>query len=264
MNEQYLVHFGIKGQKWGVRRFQNEDRTWTEAGKERYGSGGDSDRKSSTGGSSKSGRKGLTEGQKKALKTAAIVAGVAAAGVAAYASVKYVDAVKTEAWNLTVEKGENALARANEDTKFWEQAASTYAGMSQDKIKAGHDAVNQIAIDSINDTAAYNSSTFRNARATLKGNGKKSIPEIEAKGKRIGTSGNKHSEGRLAWEERLQNELVKKGYGYSQVNYGDGYGSKSIYGKNHDGSTTRWLDGHDRIGSGTYNSFDDDPGRKRK
>lgn len=33
----YLVHHGIKGQKWGVRRFQNEDRTWTDAGKVRYG-----------------------------------------------------------------------------------------------------------------------------------------------------------------------------------------------------------------------------------
>lgn len=33
-----LYHYGIKGQKWGVRRFQNEDRTWTAAGKERYGS----------------------------------------------------------------------------------------------------------------------------------------------------------------------------------------------------------------------------------
>lgn len=32
-----LYHYGIKGQKRGVRRFQNEDRTWTEAGKERYG-----------------------------------------------------------------------------------------------------------------------------------------------------------------------------------------------------------------------------------
>lgn len=35
-----LLHYGIKGQKWGVRRFQNEDRTWTEAGKERYGDNG--------------------------------------------------------------------------------------------------------------------------------------------------------------------------------------------------------------------------------
>lgn len=34
-----LYHFGIKGQKWGVRRYQNEDGTWTAAGKERYGRG---------------------------------------------------------------------------------------------------------------------------------------------------------------------------------------------------------------------------------
>ena len=32
-----LYHHGIKGQKWGVRRYQNEDGTLTEEGKERYG-----------------------------------------------------------------------------------------------------------------------------------------------------------------------------------------------------------------------------------
>ena len=32
-----LYHHGIKGQKWGVRRFQNEDGSLTPAGKERYG-----------------------------------------------------------------------------------------------------------------------------------------------------------------------------------------------------------------------------------
>ena len=31
-----LYHSGIKGQKWGIRRYQNEDGTLTEAGKERY------------------------------------------------------------------------------------------------------------------------------------------------------------------------------------------------------------------------------------
>lgn len=31
-----LYHHGIKGQKWYVRRFQNEDGTLTEAGKQRY------------------------------------------------------------------------------------------------------------------------------------------------------------------------------------------------------------------------------------
>ncbi len=32
----YLVHHGIKGQKWGVRRYQNADGTLTAAGKKRY------------------------------------------------------------------------------------------------------------------------------------------------------------------------------------------------------------------------------------
>lgn len=39
IRESDLTHHGIKGQKWGQRRFQNEDGTWTAAGKERYGSG---------------------------------------------------------------------------------------------------------------------------------------------------------------------------------------------------------------------------------
>lgn len=32
-----LYHHGIKGQKWGIRRFQNEDGTLTDEGKRRYG-----------------------------------------------------------------------------------------------------------------------------------------------------------------------------------------------------------------------------------
>lgn len=36
-SDLYLSHHGIKGQKWGIRRYQNEDGTWTEEGKKRYG-----------------------------------------------------------------------------------------------------------------------------------------------------------------------------------------------------------------------------------
>ena len=34
---EYLAHYGTKGQKWGVRRYQNEDGSLTEEGKKRYG-----------------------------------------------------------------------------------------------------------------------------------------------------------------------------------------------------------------------------------
>lgn len=34
--DNYLAHYGVKGQKWGVRRYQNEDGTLTQEGKDRF------------------------------------------------------------------------------------------------------------------------------------------------------------------------------------------------------------------------------------
>lgn len=39
MPTTYLCHHGVKGQKWGVRRYQNADGTLTDEGRRQYGYG---------------------------------------------------------------------------------------------------------------------------------------------------------------------------------------------------------------------------------
>ena len=78
--QPYLAHHGIKGQKWGVRRFQNADGTWTDAGKNRY-----NDSTSRTV-NAKDTTRGMSDATKNKLKKAAI-ATVAIAGTAAVAYV---------------------------------------------------------------------------------------------------------------------------------------------------------------------------------
>jgi hypothetical protein len=36
MDDNVLTHYGIRGMKWGVRRYQNKDGSLTSAGKKRY------------------------------------------------------------------------------------------------------------------------------------------------------------------------------------------------------------------------------------
>lgn len=74
-----LYHHGIKGQKWGVRRFQNEDRTLTPAGKERYGKG----KSGKSGGENKNSAIN-SDTAKKVAKTALAVAGTAAVAYGGY------------------------------------------------------------------------------------------------------------------------------------------------------------------------------------
>ena len=82
----YLMHHGVKGQKWGVRRYQNPDGTKTSAGKKRYSTdNADSKNEINAKKSGKSIKKRIAIG----IRSAAISIGAAIA--INYAVKKYVD-----------------------------------------------------------------------------------------------------------------------------------------------------------------------------
>lgn len=115
MKNNYLVHFGVKGQKWGLRQWQNKDGTLTPAGREHYGVSSvfTSERYKNTirtlAGKNKKKideeelKKKRKERNKKILEGAAITLGAAA--VASYGAYKYSEMMKNKAFDKATDAG---------------------------------------------------------------------------------------------------------------------------------------------------------------
>lgn len=86
----YIAHHGIKGQKWGIRRYQNPDGTLTDEGRRRYGFGKGADSMVTENTKSR-----IKQGVKLGAKIGAgmgVVGGAVSAGVAITALSPYVAA----------------------------------------------------------------------------------------------------------------------------------------------------------------------------
>lgn len=102
MQDSYLQHHGIKGMKWGVRRYQNEDGTLTPEGKKRYeddGNGGYKKRsrydrlydKYKTLGYDDEKAAKAAKGRVAAERSLVVMGGIAVAAVGAYAGYRIYD-----------------------------------------------------------------------------------------------------------------------------------------------------------------------------
>ena len=106
-----LYHHGIKGMKWGVRRYQNADGSLKADGRKRYTEGG---------------KKPLTDEERAArnakIKKAAIAAGaVAATAALAYVGHKYVKHLDSETWDVVKKARNNAIF---DNVEMYEQERS--------------------------------------------------------------------------------------------------------------------------------------------
>lgn len=161
-DEDYLEHHGIKGQKWGIRRFQNEDGTLTEAGRERYTSGD-----------------GLREKKNNRDTIKTIATGVAIAGTAAAATYAVLNSPKAREYVVNVGKkaveglGKTAerVGKAMTDAMIASMGAIAVSKLNE-KLSIGDDASeaeknrNKIILDTA--TAGINAATNANSNSSGK------------------------------------------------------------------------------------------------
>lgn len=134
--EHYLAHHGIKGQKWGIRRYQNEDGTLTAEGRARY--------LNPDGSLNELGKKELSRSDRKAVNKD-YKRGIAKEYTKTYNKASELEDQSDEAWEKASEKykslGKNWLQRIRAVTAAQKgngtKEASEYLKLSQEASDKG-------------------------------------------------------------------------------------------------------------------------------
>ena len=128
-----LYHYGILGQKWGRRRYQNEDGSYTAEGRERYGM---KDYRNS---------KMNEPGIKGAIRRGAV------AGVSGETADKWLTQKKYGKDKPPTSAAERVGGKAKDSLEAGEHAARTVAKMDSDKKKKKHREETKEAVSEMSD-----------------------------------------------------------------------------------------------------------------
>lgn len=244
-----LFHHGIKGQKWGVRRFQNKDGSLKPAGEKRYyghntsDSSGPSKASSSSSSSEKTKKPGLfspdnpnAERNKKIAKAVAITAGVAAASVAAFCVAKKVNSGMEEASKLL--SNEETRKHMLEEARYHRDSMKDL--MDHDRVKKidtkyGADVIRDATLRK--DKALLNQKEWNlNLAQQHYNTAKKQLEEGRAD-KRIGkyiskVEATRERNKQKAEQQSKGKEFQQAQYLLKQVAYLQGLGNSNMYSNN--------------------------------
>lgn len=155
-----LYHFGVKGMKWGQRRYQNQDGSYTSQGRGRYDPSGSS--------SSRSSRSSSGNNHARLKKAAKIGAGVAAAGLAAYGGYRLAKSGKLNGLKALPNK---RLALPGPKTSKVRNAASRAKSVARGAAsKVGNSGVGRRVKRGVN-SAQYHATRIKNEMAYRRATG---------------------------------------------------------------------------------------------